>query len=177
MKKIKSSNYDERWESNFYQWSISCTKSIIGVLITTLSLSQCTSCIHENSLHFNVKNLTKDTLVITTETIIPNYNVQVNRLEPAPKPEVFNNYYVNISDTIFVLPPNTVFEASKVWDSRDDLSDNPEADGATPGWKFIKRMELGGQLLSPEIWNSEQKWRITWEYEDVDRAYSLTISN
>ena len=177
MKRTKFSNYDKRRESSFYRRFISCTKSTFLVFITTLSLSQCTSCIHENSLHFNVKNLTADTLVITTETIIPDFNIQVNRLEPNPKPEAYNNCYVNISDTLFILPPNTVFEASRVWDTREDLSDNPEADGVTPGWKFIKRMELGGQLLSPEIWSSEQKWRITWEYGDVDRTYSLTIDD
>ena len=179
MKRTKSSDDSKGRERIFYLQSVSYTKNNLLILMTTLLLSQCTSCIHENSWHFNVKNLTEDTLVITTKSIIPDFNVQVNnydnRSESEPKPEVYNNRFINVSDTIFVLPPNTIFEASIVWDTRDVLSDNPEADGVTPGWKFIKRMELGGQLLSPEIWNSEQKWRITWEYEDVDKAYSLII--
>jgi hypothetical protein len=127
-----------------------------------------------------VKNQTEDTLVLTTEAIIPDFRVQVHNydyLESEPRPEVYNIRYINVSDTIFVLPPSTEFDAWKAWSSHDVLSDNPESDGVTPSWKFIKRMELGGQLLSSEIWNSEQKWRITWEYEDVERAYSLTISN
>lgn len=177
MKRAKYCNYDKRWESNYDQRFISCTKKILWVFIITLSLSQCSSCIHENSLHFSVTNLTEDTLIITTKKIIPYFYVRVNRSENVPRQEAHNNSYVNISDTIFVLPPNAVFEASKLWTTREILSDHPEADGVTPAWKFIKRMELGGKLLSPEIWNSEQKWRISLEYEDVNREYSLTISN
>jgi hypothetical protein len=37
-------------------------------------------------------------------------------------------------------------------------------------------MELGGRALSPEFWNTEQKWIITWTYEDVERKYSLAIT-
>ena len=175
MKRTKSSN--EGWGRIYYLQSVSYTKNILLILMTTLLLSLCTSCIHENSWHFRVTNQTEDTLVITTESIIPDFNVQVNNYEFEPKPEVYNNRFINVSDTIFVLPPNTVFEVSKIWDTRDVLSDNPEADGVTPGWKFIKRMELGGHSLSPEVWNSEQKWKITWEYEDVHRAYSLVINH
>lgn len=148
--------------------------------IATIFSYSCTSCIHDNSWQFRVKNQTEDTLLITTESIIPYFGVQVNNydyLDSEPRPEVYNIRYVNVSDTIFLLPPFTDFEAWKAWPSRDVISDNPEADGITPGWKFIKRMELGGRFISPKIWNSEQKWRITWEYEDVERAYSLTIDD
>ena len=41
---------------------------------------------------------------------------------------------------------------------------------------LFKRMELGGRALSPEFWNTEQKWIITWTYEDVERKYSLAIT-
>ena len=148
------------------------------MLIVTIVSNSCTSCIHDNSWQFKVKNQTEDTLIITTESIIPVFQVQVHNydyLESEPIPDVYNIRYVNASDTAFILPPNTNFGAWKVWSSRDVLSDSPESDGVTPGWKFIKQMELGGRLLSPEIWNSEQRWRITWEYEDIDREYSLTI--
>ena len=179
MKRPKSSSNDKGRDSNLYLLPGLSIKSFFLILVAILLLSQCTSCIHENSLHFNVKNQTEDTLVITTDTIIPNFYVFVNnydyRLKSDTKTEVYNIRYVNVSDTIFVLPPNTIFEASKIWDTRNVLSDEPEADGVTPGWKFIMRMELGGHSLSPEVWNSEQKWRITWEYEDVDRTYSLII--
>ena len=152
---------------------------LLMFIVTIVSIS-CTSCIHENSWQFRVKNQTEDTLLIVTESIIPDFGVQVNNfdyLDSEPRPEVYNIRYINVSDTIFVLPPFTDFGAWKAWSSHDVLSDNPEADGVTPSWKFIKRMELGGQLLSPEIWSSEQKWRITWEYEEVEREYALTLSN
>ena len=150
MKKTKSSNFDKRWESNFYQRSIPCTKSIILVFMTILLLSLCTSCIHDNSWNFRVKNQTEDTLVLTTEAIIPDFRVQVHNydyLESEPRPEVYNIRYINVSDTIFVLPPSTEFDAWKAWSSHDVLSDNPESDGVTPSWKFIKRMELGGAII------------------------------
>ena len=155
-------------------------KFYILMFIVTIVLNSFTSCIHENSWDFRVKNQTEDTLLITTESIIPDFGVQVinlDFLDSEPRPEVYNIHYVNVSDTTFVVPPFTYFVAWKAWDTRDVLSDNPEADGVTPGWKFIKRMELGGHSLSPEVWNSEQKWKITWEYEDVHRAYSLVINH
>ena len=155
------------------------SKTIVLLFLTTLLLSQCTSCIHDNSYTFSVKNLTKDTLIITTEAIIPVFKVEVcsDPYNRNPDSLFYRMDYVNASDTIFMIPPYTEFNAWKYWETRDVLSDTPEADGVTPGWKFIKSMKLGGQLLPPEIWNSEQKWRIMVDYEDVERVYSLTISN
>ncbi len=155
-------------------------KTLILLLVAFIVSSLCTSCIHDNGWHFSVDNQTEDTLVITTTTIIPDFSVEVNnydyRIELDPRPEVYMMRYGNMSDTVFALPPHTKFSAMKYWSSRDVLSDSPESDGVTPAWKFIKRMELGGRALSPEFWNTEQKWRITWTYEDVEREYSLVVA-
>ena len=155
-------------------------RTIILLFIVFIVSSLCTSCIHDNGWHFSVDNQTDDTLVIITATIIPDFSVEVDnyeyRLEQDSIPESYIMRYGNISDTVFVLPPHTQFSAGRYWSSRDVLADSPESDGVTPAWKFIKRMELGGRALSPEFWNTEQKWRITWTYEDVERKYSLAVT-
>ena len=135
------------------------------------------SCVYSNGLLFSVRNLTEDTLIIVTKKIIPEFNVSVNNYEIKSDSESENNIvrYINSSDTSFVVPPFFYFVARRHWDSHDVLSDNPEADGVIPGWKFIKRMKKGTQTLPSEIWNSERRWIISWEYEEIEREYSLTI--
>ena len=151
------------------------SKRIVLMSLSALLLSICTSCVHNNSWIFKVENQTEDTLIITTETIMPDFNVQVENFNYSDS-DPYCRYYVNVSDTIFMLPPYTNFNAFNSWSTRDVLSDTPEADGVTPGWKFIKQLILGGQPLAPDTWNSKQKWRIAWEYDEIEREYTLTIT-
>ena len=53
-------------------------KFYLMMSIATIFSYSCTSCIHDNSWQFRVKNQTEDTLLITTESIIPDFGVQVN---------------------------------------------------------------------------------------------------
>lgn len=150
------------------------SKRIILMSLSIL-LSICTSCVHDNSWIFSVENQTKDTLIIITETIMPAFKVQVENFKYSDS-DPYCRYYENVSDTIFMLPPYTDFHALNHWSTRDELSDTPEADGVTPGWIFIKQLTLGGQPLAPNTWNSKQKWRTSWEYEEIEREYTLTIT-
>ena len=149
-------------------------KRIILMSLYILLLSICTSCIHDNTWFFIVENQTKDTLIITTETIMPVFKVQVENFNYSDS-DPYSRYYENVSDTIFMLPPYTDFYAWNSWSTRDELSDTPEADGVTPGWIFIKQLILGGKPLAPDTWNSRQKWRTSWEFEENERGYTLTI--
>lgn len=148
-----------------------------NIFISFFSMLILSSCVYRNGLLFSVRNLTEDTLIIVTKKIIPEFNVSVNNYEIKSDSESENNIvrYINSSDTSFFVPPFFYFVARRYWDSHDVLSDNPEADGVIPGWKFIKRMKKGTQTLPSEIWNSERRWIISWEYEEIEREYSLKI--
>lgn len=139
-----------------------------NVFISFFSMLILSSCVYKDGLQFSVRNLTEDTLVIVTEKIIPEFSVYVSSYVMESDSDTCNYmiYYVNSLDTSFIVPPYTTFCAHKYWDSHDVLSDSPETDGVTPGWKFIRSMKKGTQAISPETWNSERKWIITWEYEE-----------
>ena len=149
------------------------SKRIILMSLSIL-LFICTSCVQDNTWIFCVENQTKDTLIITTETIIPDFKVQVENFNYSDS-DPYCRYYENVSDTIFMLPPYTDFYASKNWGSHDIISDTPEADGVTPGWIFIKQLTLGGQPLAPDTWNSKQKWRTMSEFEEITNINGLSL--
>ena len=151
-------------------------KAIFQMVIVTLL----SSCIHRNFLGFYVDNKTEDTIKITTASIIPIYTVGVCNIKQSQPGTMSNSYNVIYSydkDTLFLLPPNTRFRAERYWSTRDVLSDyNTNLDGETPGWMFIKKIKVGNQYLSPERWNSEKMWHVTYEYEDIEREYTLTVT-
>jgi len=156
-------------------------KTVVRIIIVILLLNVGISCVWDpepNGYAFTVENMTEDSLIIVSDEIIPNYTVQVsnyNYIKSFPNKEVYNVYYQKASDTVFTIPPHAMFFSSISWESRDRLSDTPEGDGITPAWKFIKRIEIAGNPVSPEIWNSAQKWSISSEYENIERVYTLTF--
>jgi len=134
-----------------------------------------TSCVpdHDNILCFSVTNTTKDTLEITTKKIIPLYEVLMrDTIDYDPVFLVFNS---EENDTVFTLPPNLFFSALTGWRTRDHLPDPLGDFGPIPGWKFIKQMKLAGKPLSPDIWNSEGKWKMS-DYLNISREYKLEIT-
>ena len=139
------------------------------------------SCEYSYSYIFNVKNLTNEDVVITTKMIIPVYTVQIENFDTKRTMDsVYNQYYKNVSDTVFRLPPHTEFSAITGWTSRSDneLADTPEGNNVIPAWKFVKSIKWADHIISPSIWNSASKWSIQKSERSIYmRKYVLTLQD
>lgn len=93
---------------------------------------------------------------------------------------VYNQYYRNMSDTVFRLPPHTEFSAITGWTSHSDneLADTPEGNNVIPAWKFVKSIKRADRIISPSIWNSASNWSIQKSEEYIYmRKYVLTLQD
>ena len=153
--------------------------NILVLTALLLTMAGISSCVTTYSYVFTIKNHTTEELTVTTNTIVPDYRVQVHNYYESG---TYNRYYNNMSDTIFIVPPQSDISVKTDWESRSikqmispqGLSETPEFDGVTPAWKFIRDIKIGSHSLSPSIWDSSSKWSII-ETDDYSREYILEI--
>ena len=105
---------------------------------------------------------------------MPDYHVQIENYQIKEDADsVYNRYYMDVADTLFIVPPQTDFTAFKSINEYEEFN-TPEGNNVMPAWRFIKSIQIGNHIISSSMWNDYSKWKVL-DIDDNTRQYILAF--